>query len=80
MATVREVETWFRKGVRDGAIAMLVVMNDYNDMDYPIFVMPQEQFQEKFQLYDGKDLQRVVAVYLLTQDLASQMAEPSVYH
>lgn len=76
-ATRQDIESWFDRGVAEGATHMIVVCDTYDHDDYPVFVKPGEDPRAKHKEYlDGlHPMQRAMEVYSLKQDKALQMAE-----
>ena len=67
MPTTTTVSRWKREGRAQGARAMLVVWDLYPWPwePYPVYVMPGENLAQRFATFDGVNMQRVSAVYLL---------------
>ncbi len=70
MPTATDIRNWIQEGTAHGARAMLVVWDEYNTPPecYPVFIAPSESVAERFAALDGMNMQRVHAVYLLSQN------------
>jgi hypothetical protein len=80
--TRRDIQGWFERGVRDGATHMLVLCDDYDYGDYPVYVTGgAEAARWRYQEYiAGKHpMQRVMEVYNLRGDMAAQLAVRRAY-
>lgn len=78
MATTKEdLSEWFDQGVQRGATHMIVVCDTFDYEDYPVYVTSQEDARKKKEAYDKGEhpMQKVMEVYCLTRDKASQLAE-----
>lgn len=74
-ATREDIEQWFEEGKELGATHMIVVCNEYDWEDYPVFVMPDENAKEKALKYH-----RVMEVYSLSQNMESQLNERRAFY
>lgn len=82
MTTKEDISRWFDEGVRQNATHMLVVCDDYDHEDYPVYIKPGENARERHNEYtSGKhSMQRVMEVYSLTQDKAKQLNEGRAFN
>lgn len=81
MGTTKEdIGTWFDEGVQQGATHMIVVCDTFDYEDYPVYVKPGEDVREKYEQYNGKNMQRVMEVYSLKKSKESQLDERRVFH
>ncbi len=81
MATSRgDIRGWFLRGKKKGATHMLVVCDTFDLEDYPVFVMPNENVQQKYEKFNGKDMQRVMEVYSLGKGMGDQLDELRAFH
>lgn len=74
-ATKEEISAWFDRGVKsaDNPTHMIVVCDTYDHDDYPVYVKPSENISEIFKKYDGKNMQKVMEVYKLSDDKEKQL-------
>lgn len=76
MATTREdIKEWFLRGKSQGATHMLVVCDQFDYEDYPVFIQKDENVREKEKEYDAKEMQRVMEVYNLSKDMDQQLSQ-----
>lgn len=74
MSTSREeIKSWLERGQKEGATHVIVVCDTFDHEDYPVMVMPGEDAKEKYEEYNGKDMQRVMEVYNLKMDWDDQL-------
>lgn len=73
MTTKTDIEGWFKEGMARNATHLLVVCDSFSHEDYPVYVRPEEDFWIKHDTYDGKNMQKIMEVYDLKQDMASQL-------
>lgn len=79
-ASRTDISGWFDRGVEEGATHLIVVCDSWDYEDYPVFVKSGEDAREKASEYSGKNMQRVMEVYSLSQDKEQQMAEHRAFH
>lgn len=73
--TKKDIKEWFLEGVKQGATHMIIVCDTYDWEDYPVYVKSGEDVQKKYKQYNGKEMQKVMEVYNLTQDMQKQLNE-----
>ena len=61
------------RGKKEKATHLIVVCDDFDHEDYPVFVSPEENVYEVENGYNGKDMQRVMEVYNLSMDWDEQL-------
>ena len=71
--TKKEIEGWLESAVHSGATHVIVVCDTYEYEDYSVLVMPNDDLFHKINLYDMKDMQKVMEVYDLRQPLEPQL-------
>lgn len=75
MTTKEDIRGWFERGVEEGATHMIVVCDTFDHEDYPVYVRPDQISQVVYEEYEGKNMQRVMEVYDLSDDMESQLSE-----
>jgi hypothetical protein len=70
-----EISEWFDQGKQQGATHMIVVCDTFDHDDYPVYVGAGDDFWEKYDHYNGQNMQRIMEVYDLSHDKQSQMNE-----
>lgn len=73
--TQHDIQEWFEDGVEQGATHLIVVCDEFDYEDYPVYVMPGEKVHDKVSEYDAKSMQRVMEVYNLRMDMKRQLNE-----
>lgn len=68
-----DIQRWIDKGIADGAKWMIVVCDSFDYDDYPVYADSVEEFDEKYDHFNGKNMQRIMEVYDLEMDIPSQM-------
>lgn len=79
-ATKQEISAWFDGGVADGAAYLLVVCDEFDMDDYPVYVTASEDPVEMVADYAGKSMSRVMEAYDLSLDRDAQLAEERSWH
>lgn len=79
-ATKAEIARWFQDGVKQGATHMIVVCDTYDWEDFHVYVMPTEDVHEKYAEHDGKNIEKIMEVYSLSQDMDAQLNEHRAFH
>jgi len=78
--SVEELGRWFDDGVERGATHLIVVCDQYDYTDFPVYVQPGQDPTELFEQERAKPLQAVMEVYCLSMDRAAQLAERRAFH
>lgn len=79
-ATVEELSQWFDHGIEHNATHMIVVWNSFSGEDSPIYVERHENVHKKMDELKAQPMQRVIEVYALHLNKASQLAEYRAFH
>jgi hypothetical protein len=74
-ATKEDIEGWIDEGIAQGATHVIVVCDDFNYEDYPVYVMASQIAQEVVDGYNGVNMQRVMEVYDLSLSIEDQLLE-----
>lgn len=69
------IGAWFDAGVEQKAAYMIVVCDTYDHDDYPVYTNGGDQFWIKHDAVEGQSMQRIMEVYDLSRDKASQLVE-----
>jgi hypothetical protein len=78
--TQSEIRTWLERAKARGATHVIVVCDTFDHEDYPVEVMSGEDVKQKYDDYNGKDMNRVMEVYNLGLDIESQLSEYRAFH
>ncbi|MFI6226618.1 hypothetical protein ACIBCR_04765 [Micromonospora echinospora] len=78
--SVEEIGRWFDEGVERGATHMIVVCDQYDHTDFPVYVQPGQDVTEVYEQERAQSLQQVMEVYCLSLDRADQLAERRAFH
>lgn len=61
--TTAEIKRWFDQGKKEGAAYMIVVCDTFDHGDYPVYVMPDQDYWEEDKKYNHTNMQRIMEVY-----------------
>ncbi|NTF17343.1 hypothetical protein G6L37_02785 [Agrobacterium rubi] len=73
-----DLADWLASGAEKGATHMVVVLDGWDQENYPVYVMPGENAREVADKYAHKEMQRVVEVYDLAVDYEQQLGQRRV--
>lgn len=76
--TVEMLGQWFDRGLFLNSTHMIIVCDEYDYDNYPVYVSLDESAYEVAEAYDKKSMQRVVEVYNLAMDKNEQLAQVRV--
>ena len=79
MTTRQAIADWLTEAVNEGADFMIVVCDTFEYDDYPVSVS-REEFWEKYDHFNGRNMQRIMEVYDLSMDLRGQLSERRARH
>ena len=81
-ASLRDITEWVKVAQEKGATHLIVACDTYDHDNYPVFVMPGENVQEKVDHYSGHNMQVVDEVYSFTgkYKVEDQLREHRVRH
>lgn len=77
--TKNDLSRWFDEGIKAGQKFMIVVCDEFDYKDYPVFTN-DEDFKKQYQKYDGANMQRIMEVYDLTKNKDSQLNESRAFN
>ncbi|MDO8508037.1 MAG: hypothetical protein Q7S53_05745 [bacterium] len=80
MTAPSTISRWFNQGKKQGATHMIVVCDTFDHEDYPVYVMPEEDANEKTEKFREMEMQRVMEVYNLFLDKDKQLQETRAFH
>lgn len=69
------IRTWLEEGKEDGATHVAVFSDDFSHEYYPVSYTSKAAAQEGVASKDGKNMQRVIEVYNLSQDWDKQLRQ-----
>jgi hypothetical protein len=76
-----DIERWLKKLYEDDSLThMIVVCDDFDWEDYPVYVSKHEDVRKKKAEFAEKSMQRVMEVYSRNHTLEEQMAERRAFH
>ena len=79
-ASRMDIKGWFDRGRREGATHMIVVCDTFDWEDYPVMIPPDRDVRKMYDLFNGKNMQKVIEVYNLSMDSDAQMSEYRAFH
>lgn len=71
-ASIEEIKSWFDSGAERKAVYMIVVCDSFDYEDYPVYLMPNDDFYEKHDSIKEENMQRIMEVYDLKKSWKSQ--------
>lgn len=71
---------WFDDGTAQGATHMIVVCDQFDYEDFPVYVRPDEDVAEVYAREAAQELQMVMEVYCLSMDREAQLREVRAFH
>jgi hypothetical protein len=81
MGTSRDdIKGWFESGKKENATHMIVVCDEFDYDDYPVYAHDDTECLEQFDKFNGKNMQRVMEVYDLRMDMKEQLDERRARH
>lgn len=63
--SLQRFNEWKKKGKSQGAKYMISICDTFDHDDYPVYVMPEENLEEKKREFDGVNMQRINEVVTL---------------
>ena len=72
MTTKRQISNWFDEGKEQQSEYMIIVCDEFDWEDYPVFV-DKINFQVKYNELDNKNMQKIMEVYDLQKDKEQQL-------
>ena len=66
-ATRQDVDRWIEEGKEKGATHIISVCDTFDWDDYPVYVMSDEDVEEKQKKYDGSNMQIINEIINLTE-------------
>lgn len=79
-ASKSDIADWFRTGQEQGASHMLIVVDTFDFDDYPVYVAPGVDPAEVCDIYNAKEMRRVLEVYDLGMDMHVQLGQSRCYN
>ena len=79
-ATKQDIKHWIEKGKKMGATHLIVACDTFDYENYPVFVLPEEDANEKYEAKMGINMQTVDEVYDLQKDVDAQLSEHRAFH
>lgn len=74
--TFDDITRWLDEATHKGATHLIVVCDDFDHDNYPIFVMPGEDVRERYdKVYAPGNMQHVDEVYNMSMDIMRQRRE-----
>ena len=79
MTSRETIEGWLNSA-NESHTHMLVVCDRFDHSDYPVYVYEDEDVREKYENFNGKNMQEVMEVYDLKKNLEEQLGEVRAFH
>lgn len=75
MTTRQDIRGWLEEGQEQGATHVIVVVDNFDWEDYPVYVSPDDDVRKKEIKFKEASMQRVMEIYNLSMDLEEQLNE-----
>ena len=72
-ATKQDISRWFDRALRNNQKYMLVVCDQFDYEDYPLYANDPIEAKEKYAEFNGNNMQKVMEVYDMSVDRNSQL-------
>jgi len=79
MITKLDLRAWFEHGKREGADYMIVVCDQFDWEDYPVYVTSDEDIHNRISYYRHSPMQQIMEIYDLKQDRDEQLNEQRTF-
>lgn len=76
--TINELKDWFVEGKNKGATHMIVACDTWDWIDFPIYVMPEQDVKNLYQTQVKRSDMKVMEVYNLNKDIDIQLSQHRV--
>ena len=80
MTSKEEIRGYLKRGMEQGATHVLVVCDTFDYDDYPVFVLPNENINDKLEEYHHKNMQKVMEVYNLKLSFEEQLSQARAWN
>lgn len=80
MTTKDDIREWLNEGKRTKATHVIIVCDTFDYTDYPVYVNSGESVKEKYDEYNGPNMQQIMEVYNLNLDIEEQLNEHRVFN
>lgn len=80
MTSKMTIGEWFDRGKKEGARYMIVVCDTFSYEDYPAYVKPTEDINERINYFRRSPMQRIMEVYDLEMSRGDQLTAPRVFN
>jgi hypothetical protein len=78
--TKDQIATWLAKGRDKQATHMLVVCDTFDESDYPVYVLKDDDVVRIVKIHNEAPMTVVQEVYSYSHNLDAQLAEPRARH
>jgi hypothetical protein len=79
-ATFEDIKRWLDEAKAEGAKYLIVACDTYDHEDYPVSCADAKECWEKYNEYNGKNMQSIMEVYDLSLPLDEQLNERRANH
>ena len=80
MTTKEEISKWFDEGVKEGKNFMLIVCDQFDYTDYPVYVPTPFNALHDIERLRKQEMTRVMEVYNLSMDMYDQLNQDRVFN
>lgn len=77
-ASYNDLKQWFNEGEKLNATHMIIVCDEFDHEDYPVYVYDNEDAKTIADSYDNKNMSRIMEVYKISLGWISQSKKEKV--
>ena len=78
--TKEELRKVILQGRNSGSTHVIIVWDQFDGENYPVYVRPDQDVKKVAELYDGVNMQKIDEVYSMSLDLEDQLEEHRTFH
>jgi len=79
-ASKEDIHEWLKEGKKKGMTHVIIVCDDFQWEDYPIYIMPGQDVKEIEKKHGVEQMERVMEIYNLSLPLEPQIEEERAWH
>ena len=80
MITKNEIREWLGDGEWIKASHMMIILDNFSNESYPVYIMLHEDVREMFRQYNHKNMQEVHEIYSFSYNLEKQLTERRAFY
>ena len=80
VTSVEIIKVWLKQAEKKGCTHLMVVCDDFDHSDYPVYIMPAMNVTKEYENKHRKNMSRVMEIYNLSMDIEKQLKEYRAVH